>query len=267
MKVKLFFVLLVSILFAGLVSDADAYPNGPLWYVTDIGPFCAGCHSSTTVKQFPEQKPEFAKNWTIDGKHLVDFEKAEAYKDMSAGDKKKLIAAIKKVDKNASVKIKAPKTVKKGENMTVTVMSRGGSGPVIGLALVDNDIRFQARPISSLGFKIVKTPEIIGADGKVQTEWTDKRYGKLDKNINFAIVFDIKADIENSKYSESKVTWTLRAPVEPGEYTISAVFFYGTEKASPLGTVEQFGKKMPKGGFLGHSGRVMFSDVVTVKVK
>lgn len=249
------------------VSRTLAYPNGPIWYVTDVAPYCAGCHASTSEKQIPEHPKEFVAKWTIEGKHLVDFEKGEAYKNMSPADKEKLLAVVKQVDSNASVKLEAPQTVKRGESLTVRVKARGGAGPTIGLALVDNDLRFQARPIGSTGFKIVKPAKIIGPDGKEQTKWHELRYKKLDDNLNFALVFGIHADPEHNRYDQAEVEWTLRAPTDPGTYTMAAAFFYGTEKASPIGTIEQFGQKLPKGGFLGHSGRVMFSDVHTITVQ
>lgn len=262
-------VLIVTVIIGvGMIIEKGyTYPNGPLWYATDVGPFCAGCHASTNAKQFPEHPKEFAEQWTIEGKHLVDFQKGEAYKDMKPEEKEQLIAQIKKIDANASVKLDAPKTVKAGETFTVKVTAHGGGGPVNGVALTDNDLRFQARPIPSEGFKIMKAPEIMGPDGKKQTKWNDLRYKKLDGNINFAIIFGIKPDLEKNQFDTSTVEWTLRAPTDPGTYTVAAAFFYGTEMASPLGTIEQFGKKLPKGGFLGHSGRVMFSDVHSITVK
>lgn len=253
--------------FAGSVSLTHAYPNGPLWYVTDIGPYCAGCHASTSTKQIPEHPKEFAEQWTIEKKHFADIQKAQAYQDLSPDQKEQLIAAIKEVDAHAAITLDAPSSVKAGQQFAVTVTTQGGAGPVIGVALVDNDLRFQSRPIASTGFLIKAPPKIFGPDGKQQKKWNEMRYNKLDGNINFAIVFGVGADLKNKTFDSTKVQWTLRAPVDPGTYTMAAVFFYGTEKASPLGTVEQLGRKMPKGGFLAHSGRIMFSKVHTITVR
>ena len=259
------FIAMIGVV--GFLSTVHAYPNGPLWYATDVAPYCAGCHASTSADQFPEHPKEFAQQWTVEGKHLGDFDKAQAYQDLKPEQKAQLIASIKKVDANANISLDAPPTINAGKTFSVTVSAKGGAGPVIGLALLDNDVRFQSRPISATGFKIMAPPKITGSDGKVQKKWNDMRYKKLDGNINFAIVFGIKPDLEKDTFDTSKVEWTLRAPTDPGTYTIAAVFFYGTEMATPLGTVEQFGRKLPKGGFLGHSGRVKFSKVHTVTVQ
>lgn len=255
------------LILAGGNPLAFAYPNGPLWYVTDIGPYCAGCHASTSIEQFPEHPKAFAEQWSIDKKHIADIRKAQAYQDLSPKQQDELIAAVRQVDAHASITLEAPASVKAGEELTVTAMTKGGAGPVVGIALVDNDIRFQARPIASTGFLITSPPKIFGPDGKQQHKWNNMRYSKLDGNINFAIVFGIKADLHKKHFDSTKVQWTLRAPIDPGIYTMAAVFFYGTEKASPIGTVEQLGRKMPKGGFLAHSGRVMFSQVQTITVR
>ena len=264
-RVRVGFIAMMSVL--SVVSTVHAYPNGPLWYATDVAPYCAGCHASTSPDQFPEHPKEFGQQWTIEGKHLGDIEKAQAYQDLKPDEKKQLIASIKKVDANASISLNGPQTIKAGKIFSVTVTAKGGAGPVVGLALLDNDVRFQSRPISSTGFKIMAPPKITGPDGKVQKKWNGMRYKKLDGNINFAIVFGIKPDLQKNTFDTSKAEWTLRAPTDPGTYTIAAVFFYGTEMATPLGTIEQFGRKLPKGGFLGHSGRVKFSTVHTITVQ
>lgn len=253
-------------LFSAL-HQSHAYPNGPIWYVTDIAPYCAGCHASTNANQIPEHPKEFVAKWTIEGKHLVDFEKGEAYKDLKPEERQKLIETVKQVDAHASVRLDVPQQVKRGETFTVKATATGGAGPTVGLALVDTDLRFQARPIGSTGFKIVKPTRIVGPDGKEQSKWHQLRYKKLDDHLNFALVFGIKADVEHNRYDTAQVEWTLRAPTDPGTYTMAVAFFYGTEKASPLGRIEQFGQTLPKGGFLGHSGRVMFSEVRTVTVQ
>ena len=62
-------------------------------------------------------------------------------------------------------------------------------------------------------------------------------------------------------------TWTLRAPQEPGRYTIAAAFMYGTEKASPLGAVPQAaGGFMPRGGGAAPSGHMRFAAPVTITI-
>ena len=66
---------------------------------------------------------------------------------------------------------------------------------------------------------------------------------------------------------ETQTTWILRAPPETGEFKLAAVFFYGTEKAHPLGTVVRNGQAEPRGGISGPSGRIMFSDVINISVR
>ena len=65
--------LLVTMGLLSLASTVHAYPNGPLWYATDVAPYCAGCHASTSPGQFPEHPKEFAEQWTVEGKHLGDL--------------------------------------------------------------------------------------------------------------------------------------------------------------------------------------------------
>src|SRR5436190_710610 len=66
---------------------------------------------------------------------------------------------------------------------------------------------------------------------------------------------------------ETRTTWVLRTPPEPGSYSLAAAFYYGTEKVRPLGTVIRNGRAEPRGGPGGASGRIMFSDVIKISVK
>lgn len=60
----------------------------------------------------------------------------------------------------------------------------------------------------------------------------------------------------------------LRAPQEPGTYTVTAAFNFGAEKWSPVGTVTTpAGLVLPRGGPGGPSARVMFAKPVTVTVR
>src|SRR5438093_79165 len=63
------------------------------------------------------------------------------------------------------------------------------------------------------------------------------------------------------------ITWVLRTPPEPGTYSLTAAFYYGTEKIRPQGTVIRNGRAEPRGGPGGASGRIMFSDVIKISVK
>ena len=78
----------------------------------------------------------------------------------------------------------------------------------------------------------------------------------------------VKSDTDAGTYPECKVVYTLHAPADPGEYTISAAYLYGTEKATPLGRVEAPGGRIvPIGGGGSPSARIQFAKPVTIKVK
>jgi hypothetical protein len=133
---------------------------------------------------------------------------------------------------------------------------------VLGVFLVDLPLRFQARPIAGDGWYVVGKPRVMGADGKEQSWWLDKRVNEK-KNLSSVLV-QAKADVEKKVLPTTKVTWTLRAPIDPGTYTITAAFLYGTEDPDELKT----GKlEEPPGGRSGPSGRINFSEPVTVTVK
>ena len=246
---------------------ALGYANGPLIHVSDLAPACAGCHSSASAEQVRNLPPDFAARQLVDAKHYqAILTGAGAYKDLSQPDREKLVEDIKLVDANASVTLGAPGAAARGQTITVTVSVKGGAGPVVGVALLDSDLRFQARPISSDGWLVVGAPKVIGPDGE-QTKWVDSRAEGLRKNLSFVLVYGVKSDLAKKSFSEAKVTWTLRAPQEPGRYTLAAAFMYGTEKASPLGAVPQAaGGFMPRGGGGAPSGHLRFAAPVTVTV-
>ena len=267
--ISLFTIFCISLFIA---QKASAYPNGPDKYITDAAPFCAGCHSSAEINQLKTVPEKFAKKNIIEEKHYKIIKGAtedgrDPYKKMKKEDREKLLKDVKLVDANSTVKLSGVVSSKPGENITVTVETNGGGGPVIGVMLLDNNLRYQSRPVSADGWMIIGTPKVIGPDGKEQTKWVDGRYAGLKKNLNFVLVYDIKADIAAGKYSSTKVTYTLRAPHEPGNYTIAAAFLYGTEKASPVGYIQKMGYKIPVGGFTSGGGRIRFSDVLNISIK
>ncbi|OLC39096.1 MAG: hypothetical protein AUH81_02205 [Candidatus Rokubacteria bacterium 13_1_40CM_4_69_5] len=144
---------------------------------------------------------------------------------------------------------------------------KGGQG-VVGVFLLDTDLRFQARPVQGDGWVIVGPPKAWGGDGQEQTKWVDSRAPGLKKNLNSVIIFDQKTDLAAKKLAEGKVVWTVKAPQEPGTYSITAVFHFGAEKASPVGTVTTpTGAVLPRGGPGGPSARIMFAKPVTVTVR
>ena len=265
-----FFLITIFCISLFAAQNVSAYPNGPAKYITDAAPFCAGCHSSADINQLKTVPEKFAKKNIIEEKHYkiirgdIENDKKDPYKKMEKEEREKLLKDVKLVDANSTVKLSGAASAKPGENITVTVETKGGGGPVIGIMLVDNNLRYQSRPVSADGWMIIGTPKVIGPDGKEQTKWIDGRYTGLKKNLNFVLVYDIKADIAAGKYSTSKVVYTLRAPHDPGNYTIAAAFLYGTEKASPVGYIQKIGHKVP----IGRSGgRIKFSNVLNISVK
>jgi hypothetical protein len=251
--------------FAG---SAPAYNGGPLRNVTDLTPQCASCHSSMSKDELRVEPEAFATSQLVENKHYKALEDGiGGYKDMSPADRQKLLADVKLMDQNASVTLTAPSTAKPGQEIQITANVRGGYG-VVGVWLMESNLRFQGRPIQSDGWLIVGAPKVWGADGKEQTKWIDSRGQGLKKNINSALIFDQPVDLAAKKFPEGKVTWTVQAPHAPGTYTVAVAFHYGTEKASSIGRVTTpAGAILPRGGPAGPSGHIMFSKVATVTVR
>ncbi|MBI4641174.1 MAG: hypothetical protein HY731_10800 [Candidatus Tectomicrobia bacterium] len=249
-------------------SPGHPYAGGPTGFVTDAGPFCTACHSIVEARYIPE-KPlirgfKSAEDEVFENKHYKAIkEGAGNYKPMSPEDRQKLLDQVQAMDANSSVSISAPTSVKPGEKIQVTVKVKGGSGPVVGVMLVDAPFRYQSRPISANGWWIVDAPKVIGPDGKEQTTWTDMRYAGLPKNVNFVLVFGVDADVASKKFSEAQVTYTVRAPADRGEYDLVAAFIHGTE----INETKTAEFKLPPGGGAAPSGRLRFSDIVRVKVQ
>ena len=259
---------LFSALCIAVPATAFAYPNGPLDQVANGGPYCASCHSSLqieTIREIPEKK---AAEILAPAKHYRAIEEGlEAYKVLSAEVRKALLKDVKAVDENTTIILEAPAAVAPGETFKVTVTTRGGSGPVIGVMLLDSNLRYQASPPQTIGWSITAPPEVMGPDGKAQTKWIDKRHKDVTKNINFVLVFDVESDPRKGVYPESKVTYTLKAPQTRGALPLAAALLYGTEKSSPVGYKEEVWGKVPVGGFTAPSGRVVFTGVKTINVR
>jgi hypothetical protein len=70
------------------------------------------------------------------------------------------------------------------------------------------------------------------------------------------------------KWSKSKVIFTLKAPDKAGDYPLIGVYYYGTEKASPLGYENHpiYGKLI-RGTYTGKSGRIKFSAPNVISVR
>src|SRR2546422_7947589 len=154
--------MLSLVMIGAVVAWADPY--GPPYAVTDMAPFCATCHASTSPAQLQDLHADVAAGETIEGKHFSRIRTDPAYRDLSPADREQLIAAIKWMDEQASVTIKAPSQARRNSQIEVTVVTRGGAGPVVGVSLVDSAIRYQARPISSSGFKVVGPALVAGTE-------------------------------------------------------------------------------------------------------
>jgi hypothetical protein len=246
-----------------LAGSAGAYPGGPQIQVTDIMPVCAGCHLTTKVAHTPEHRAHYSRAELPANEHYKALELPDkAYRLIPKDKRKALLEVVKWVDDNSSVTLKAPTTAKPGSTIQVAVETKGGIGPVVGVALVDLPLRFQARPIASDGWYVVDQPTVIGPDGKEQRWWLDKRANEK-KNLSFILV-QAKVDVEKKVLPTARITWNLRAPIDPAPYTITAAFLYGTEEVDEY----KSGKlEPPPGGSSGPSGRTAFSDPVTVTVQ
>ena len=264
------FELMLALTLVGPLAagSAHAYNGGPLRNVTDLIPTCAGCHSSMQKEQLRVEPEAMAATLLVETRHYKALEEGRGdYEKLSPEDRKKLLADVKLMDQNAAVSVTAPVTAKPGQDLSIAATVRGGHG-VVGVFLMDSDLRFQGRSLTSDGWVIVGPPKIVGADGKEQTKWLDSRGPGLKKNLSAVLVFDQEADLGAKKFPEGKVTWTVRAPHEPGTYTLAVGFAYGTEKASPLGRITTpAGAVIPRGGNLGPSGHLLFSKVHTVTVR
>jgi hypothetical protein len=246
---------------------AWSYPGGPLEDVTDAAPYCAGCHSSVDANQLRDMEGPRVQEM-LAASHIAAIKAGEnAYSKLTPEQRIQLAADVEKVDANAQISLDVPTTLHRGASFAAKVSTQGGSGPVIGVMLLDQDLRNQARAIEAEGFEIVGAPNVIGPDGKQQEQWEARRYDDLPRNLNFLVVFGVNADLAKSQFSSTKVTYNLAAPSKPGRYTICAAFLYGTEKASPLGRVEMHGHTQPLGGFAGKSGRIKFTELKSIEVR
>jgi hypothetical protein len=90
----------------------------------------------------------------------------------------------------------------------------------------------------------------------------------LGRNLAFVNVTGIESDAAAGTWANASVTWTLRAPPAAGSYPLAAAYWYGTEKASPLGyTTDPVQGKQVRGSYLGHSGRILMSTPLAIEVR
>jgi hypothetical protein len=262
-------VLILALAPLALPWMAFGYPGGTPDYVTDVGPFCAGCHASVSADQLvgvpePRVKKELAQR-----KHLAKIHaprEGSPYASLTEEQRGALIRGIQRIDKVASVQLVAPKKLQPGQVFEVTVEATGGAGPVVGLALVDSNQRWQSRPAPSAGWLVLEKPAVVGPDGKPQTTFTDRRNPELAPGLAYVNVYGVSADLSQERFDTVSATFRLRAPIQPGTYPIGAVFLYGTEKAAPYGAVETLRGKSPLGGSMGNAGRIRFSEIVQIDI-
>lgn len=250
-------------------AGVSAYPGGTPDFQTDVAPYCAACHSSLTVESL-EGTGDRADKELSANKHLALILQGQApYDKLSEADRATLAQQIQAVDANSKIEfVDFPPQVKPGESFNVTVIVTGGAGPVVGVGLVDRAHRWYARPASSTGWRVVGPPTVIGPDGKRQSEWLDRRPARMDQRVTFVNVTGVESDAAAGKWAKSKVIYTLQAPDRPGDYPLVGAYWYGTEKATALGsTVHPVYGKQPLGGYGGKSGRVKFSAPLVISVK
>lgn len=263
-------LLVLASLAAG---PALAYPGGTPDYQTDVAPFCASCHSSVDAASLAGAPPDRASKELAANKHLAQIRAGAAntgYQSMSEVDRKLLADLVEKLDQASTVELQAPDKVAPGQAFEVTVIVRGGGGPVAGIGLVDLDQRWYARSAPAAGWEVVAAPEIRGPGGKAQTKWLEKRPADLGRNLSYVNVDGISSDPANDSYASAEVVFKLKAPATTGKHPLAAVYYYGTELASPLGTKidpkDPLQRKSPVGGFGGASGRVRFTPVRQIEV-
>ncbi|MFT4572701.1 MAG: hypothetical protein ACI8W3_001267 [Myxococcota bacterium] len=263
-------VLLGAVVFGVCLGPLGvaAYPGGTPDFQTDVTPFCAACHSSTDESALEGAGDRAAKE-VAERKHLAPIIAGEkGYGKLNEADRQTLVSHIKAVDSNSTIKMEFPPSVKKGETFQVTVRITGGAGPVVGVALVDRPHRWYARSATLAGWEVVGAPTIIGPDGAPQTEWIEKRPERFGRNLTYVNITKVESDAAAGTWSKSKVIFTLKAPDKVGDLPLVGTYFYGTEKATPLGYESHpiYGK-MTRGTYTGKSGRVKFTPAHVISVR
>lgn len=267
MNARNFLVLLISVTTLAPIGAA-AYPGGTPDFQTDVIPYCAACHSSTDEASL-QGSGERAGKEVADRKHLAPILAGEkAYGKLSEADRQTLVTHIRAVDANSTIKLEFPPQVTKGETFQVTVRLTGGAGPVVGVALVDRPHRWYARAATIVGWEVIGAPTIIGPDGSPQSEWLERRPERLGRNLTFVNITGVESDAVAGTWSRSKVIFTLKAPDKAGDFPLVGVYFYGTEKATPLGYESHpiYGK-LVRGTYTGKSGRVKFTPAHVISVR
>jgi hypothetical protein len=250
-----------------MTLSVAAYPGGTPDFQTDVGPYCAACHSSTSEDDLAglgdRAQAELASN-----KHFAAIRAGIGkYAEIPEVDRANLVELLSAVDRNSTITLEFPPSVEPGETFQVTVKVTGGAGPSVGVGLVDRAHRFYARPASALGWEVVGSPSIIGPKGP-QASWIERRPEREGRNITFVNVEGVQSNADTDRWSRAKIIFTLKAPAEVGNYPLVGAYFYGTETGTALTTRmhPEYGPQ-PLGGALGKSGRIKFSSEALISVK
>ncbi len=253
-----------ALAFAG---SASAFPGGTPDFQTDVGPYCAGCHASTSEDDLAGLGDRAVREMAAN-KHLAAVRAgAGQYGELSEPDRTKLVELLAAVDRNSTIQLEFPASVAPGETFQVTAKITGGAGPSVAVALVDRAHRFYAKPASAMGWEVVGAPTIIGPKGP-QTGWIERRPEREGRNITFVNVDGVQSSADQDKWSRAKIIFTLKAPELEGNYPMVGAYFYGTETGTSLSTrVHPEHGPQPMGGAMGTSGRVKFTKDALITVK
>jgi hypothetical protein len=248
-------------------GSAQAYPGGTPDFQTDVAPYCAACHTSTSEGDLSGLGDRALAELPLNKHYAAIRAGAGRYGEVPEADRAKLVELLALVDKNSTIALEFPASVEPGETFQVTVKVTGGAGPAVAVALVDRAHRFFAKPASSLGWEVVGAPTIIGPKGP-QTAWIERRPEREGRNITYVNVDDMQSSADQDKWSRAKIIFTLQAPAELGDYPLVGAYFYGTETGTSLSTRmhPELGAQ-PLGGTLGKSGRIKFSTQAVISVK
>ena len=174
-----------------LPAAAYGYPGGTPNYQTNVAPYCSSCHSSRDAAALVGAG-ERAEKEVAERKHiaLILEGRGEGYAALTENDRKTLAAQIRALDAASTIKLEIPAKVQRGQTFQVVIAVTGGSGPVVGVGLVDSDHRWYARPAPSAGWVVAAPPVITDAEGVVRNIWIANRPIAAGRNLSFVNITD-----------------------------------------------------------------------------
>jgi hypothetical protein len=246
--------VLATLMVFGVAATSGAYPNGTPHYVTDLVPACASCHSVLDPATMPEMPPDMADMELASNKHIVAIQRGlfPMYSELTSEQKASLIEKVQALDREASVELIVPTRVNRGEEFEAMVKYTGGNGPVVGVMLLDRALRYQARPVQAKGWSIISATAQTSTGGDA-SEWFARRLDKGEGNLNFILIPANRS--AGGPAPSGTAAFRLKAPRDPGDYSMAVAFLYGTENTDRAGFFQR------------PSGRVRFSKELTVSVK